>query len=127
MKNILFTLTLLISFNSFGQTEEGNIYHISGAEEYYESGEVMLEVNYVNGELLDREEIMYYESGAVKYKSNYVDGELHGEEIEYYESGEVMLEVNYVDGLRQGEVIKYYENGEIKGIDNYKDGVLIKD
>ena len=37
MKNILFTLALLISFNSFGQTEE--------VIKYYKSGAVKFKVN----------------------------------------------------------------------------------
>ena len=110
--------SLLISFNSFGQTEEKIT--------YYESGAVESKSNYVDG-LRQGEGIGYYESGAIQYKVNYVDGLLQGEGIGYYKSGAVESKVNYVDDKRQGELIGYYENGEIKGIDNYKDGELIKD
>ncbi|MDA9026571.1 nicotinic acid mononucleotide adenyltransferase, partial [Flavobacteriaceae bacterium] len=60
MRNILFTLALLISFSSFGQDD-------------------------IKQGLVTE----YYESGAVQSKGNYVDGELQGEYIWYYESGAV--------------------------------------
>ena len=43
MKNIIYTLALLISFSSFGQVD------IKQGERiiYYESGEIKLKVNYV--------------------------------------------------------------------------------
>ena len=62
MRNILFTLALLISFSSFGQDD-------------IKQGLV----------------IEYYESGEVEYKVNYVDGKEQGEYIFYYESGEVKI------------------------------------
>ena len=79
MKNILFTLALLVSFSSFGQDDikQGLVI------DYYESGEVKTKVNYVDGKE-QGEEIGYYESGAVSYKVNYVDGKEQGEEIWYY-------------------------------------------
>ena len=53
MKNILFTIALLISFSSFGQDD--------------------IKQGLVTG---------YYESGEVDYKVNYVDGKEQGEEGE---------------------------------------------
>ena len=71
MKNILFTLALLISFSSFGQGDikQGLV------TEYYESGEVESKVNYVDGQL-QGEYIEYYENGEIKEIQNYKDGEL---------------------------------------------------
>jgi len=60
MKNLLFTIALLISFSSFGQVKLLNVY-----DEAIKQGEA----------------IGYYESGAVKYKSNNVDGKRQGELI----------------------------------------------
>ena len=97
MKNILFTLALLISFSSFGQDD-------------IKQGLV----------------VKYYESGAVFSQSNYVDGKLQGSYIEYYESGVVRAKASFVENKFQGESIEYYENGEIKEIQKYKDGVLIE-
>jgi len=68
MKNIIYTLALLISFSSFGQVD-----------------------------IKQGERIIYYESGAVRYKVNYVDGKLQGEFIDYYESGAVNFKGNYYD------------------------------
>ena len=66
MKNILYTLALLVSFNSFGQDD-------------IKQGLV----------------INYYESGAVKDKVNYVDGKEQGEAIGYYEIGETYLCISW--------------------------------
>ena len=68
MKNLLFTLALLISFVSFGQDD------------------------IKQGLVID-----YYESGGVSQKGNFVDGKRHGEEIFYYKSGEIK-EMNFYDG-----------------------------
>jgi antitoxin component YwqK of YwqJK toxin-antitoxin module len=76
MKNILYTLALLVCFYSFGQDD-------------IKQGLV----------------IEYYESGEVKSKVNYVDGKEQGELIEYYESGEVKLKVSFEEGKAQGEII----------------------
>ena len=73
MKNILFTLALLISFSSFGQDD-------------IKQGLV----------------IGYYESGEVEDKVNYVDGKEQGEYIEYYKNGEIKGIQNYKDGRRDG-------------------------
>ena len=69
MKNILFTLALLVSFSSFGQDD------------------------IKQGLVID-----YYESGEVKTKANFVDGKVQGEVIEYYENGEIKEIKNYKDG-----------------------------
>ena len=71
MKNILFTLTLLISFNSFGQTGE--------VIAYYESGEVKSKANY---------------SGYNEYA-----GSLNGEMIYYNKNGEIEKIENYKDDV----------------------------
>ena len=62
MKNILYTLALLVSFSSFGQED-------------IKQGLV----------------INYFKSGEVQKKSKWVDGKVQGEYIEYYESGDCLL------------------------------------
>ena len=96
MKNLLFTLALLISFVSFGQDD------------------------IKQGLVID-----YYESGGVRQKGNYVDGKAQGEYIVYYESGGVSQKGNFVDGKRHGEEIFYYKSGEIKEMNFYDGGWLI--
>ena len=73
MRNILFTIALLISFSSFGQDD-------------------------IKQGLVTE----YYESGEVDYKVNYVDGKEQGEEIGYYKTGEVSYKLNFEDGKQQG-------------------------
>ena len=88
--------------------------------ESYKSGKLKNKSNYIDGKL-QGEEIGYYESGEVQNKRNYVDDKIQGEEIGYYESGEVQYTVNYVDGLAQGEGISYYKSGEFEYKRNYVD------
>ena len=83
-------ITLLFSFNSFGQTEEKIT--------YYESGAVYSKTNYLDG-LRQGEKIMYYESGAVEYKGNFVDDLVQGEVIYYNKKGEIKEIMNYKDGV----------------------------
>ena len=89
MKNILFTLALLISFNSFGQTEEVM---------YYPNGAVKVKFNVVDDKL-QGEAINYYESGAVEFKENYVDNKRQGEMIYYNKNGEIEKIENYKDDV----------------------------
>ncbi len=148
MKNILFTLALLVCFNSFGQTEEVIQYYDSGGiqfkvnyvdgkkhgEEiwYHENGVIMEKVNYVD-DVQQGEQINYSDSGAIIAKRNFLDGMAHGKWTRYYESGAVEWEANYLymetmgRSVVQGAMIWYYRNGEIDMIENYKDGVLIED
>ena len=62
MKNILFTLALLISFSSFGQ--DGIVI------DYYESGAIKSEGYYEDG-IQQGEEIQYYENGEYYIIKNY--------------------------------------------------------
>ena len=141
MKKLLYILALLVSFSSFGQTEEIIRYYPNGAvrwkgnydvngnaqgknTSYYKSGAVKSIRNYVDN-ILQGQWIFYYESGAVKSISNYVDDREHGESIEYYESGEIKEIGKYKEGYIIKE-IEYYENGEIKEIRNYRNGWLIE-
>ena len=69
MKNILFTLALLISFASFGQLDNGEKIR------YYGNGAVFSKENYVDGKE-QGESTEYYENGEIKEIKNYKDGEL---------------------------------------------------
>ena len=92
MKNILFTLALLVSFSFLSHSQRAILAKtqngVFGPTVYYESGEIQEEGMSVDGRK-QGEEIGYYESGTVKYKVNYVDGISRGERIAYYKSGEV--------------------------------------
>ena len=92
-------------------------------KEYYKSGELSRTRTYVDG-LRQGEEKEYYDSGELQYTSNYVDDLKQGEFKEYYESGELRSTVNYVDGLIQGEAKFYYESGKLEYARNYVDGLM---
>ena len=68
----------------------------------------------------------YYESGKVKQEVNYVDDKKEGEWVEYRESGKVKWEGNYVDGKLEGKVVYYDEDGNITAEDIYEDGKCIE-
>ena len=138
MKKLLLLL-LFISLVSCQDVEVRKTYYESGElritvnyvdglrqgqiKEYYKSGELSRTRTYVDG-LRQGEEKEYYDSGELQYTSNYVDDLKQGEFKEYYESGELRSTVNYVDGLIQGEAKFYYESGKLEYARNYVDGLM---
>ena len=95
MKNILFTLAILVSFSSFSQ--ENIILKTASIEDITGSG------------------------GITRWSGKPYTGVF----LFNYENGQLKKIENFKDGKRQGESIEYYQSGEIKEIKNYKDGVLI--
>lgn len=64
----------------------------------------------------------YYETGELLYEVNTVDGKWHGIKREYYKSGAMLSESNWVHGLRDGEVKFFYETGEVEVVSRFKQG-----
>ncbi len=60
------------------------------------------------GQVKNGEHNTYYESGELKVTVNYVDGVKQGLEKLFYESGSSLSTANYVDGLAQGEWKSFY-------------------
>ena len=56
----------------------------------------------------------YYESGELKVTVNYVDGVTGNIQTQIYESGSSLSTANYVDGLAQGEWKSFYKSGELR-------------
>ena len=104
---------------------EGKMVQHGYYKEYYESGKVEWEVNYLDGKL-EGKSVEYYESGKVKREGNLVDGKLEGKWVSYYESGKVFIEGNIVDGKREGKWVGYDESGEVFDEDIWKDGECIE-
>lgn len=80
---------------------------------YYENGEldaIKSESFFENFHMIKR--IEYFESGKIKRESNYVDGSLCGEYTEYFENGKVYKKGSYECGKKSGEWITYHENGK---------------
>ena len=70
--------------------------------------------------------VEYYESGEVKKEGNYVDGKKEGKWVEYYENGKVWVEGNFVNGKKVGKWVEYDESGKVKDEDIYKDGECVE-
>lgn len=84
---------------------------------YYESGSLFWEMPLSNG--FYRE---YLESGPLVIESNYVDGELSGEWKKFYDTGVLEWVVHYKDGYRDGVYQNYFKNGQLK-----LEGKMLKD
>ena len=67
----------------------------------------------------------YYETGEIEIEENYVDGKREGKATLYYKSGEINVVGNYVDDKLEGKETEYYESGEIEAVGNYVDGEII--
>lgn len=79
----------------------------------YDSGALMWEIPYVNGEIHGIAKD-YYESGALRCETPYVNGKEHGIAKDYRESGTLRRETPYVDGDIHGIEKWYYESGTLK-------------
>jgi antitoxin component YwqK of YwqJK toxin-antitoxin module len=80
--------------------------------EYYESGEVKKEGNYVDGKK-EGKWVEYYESGKVEIEKNHVNGKREDKWVWYYESGDMEWEGNFVDDKHEGKWVGYYESGKV--------------
>ncbi len=76
---------------------------------YYESGTLFYQRILNSGFYKE-----YSENGALLIESNYVDGELSGVWKKYYETGELEWTVHYKEGYRDGAYHNYYKNGQLK-------------
>jgi len=100
---------------------------LSSAEvkkEFYPSGKLKSEQNYINGKL---EGIGkgYYESGKLQWEEIYKNGELEGIAKGYYESGKLQAEANFKNGKKHGTLTVYSESGVIQYVETYKNGEMI--
>ena len=91
---------------------------------YYESGKLSGECNYENGKLEGIAKT-YFESGQLLGEGNYKNEKLEGIGKGYYESGQLKQEVNFVNDKQEGINKGYYESGGIEFIDTYKNGQRI--
>ena len=89
MKKLLILLfSILISFNSYGETES----------DYYSNGQIKLERNYKDGRE-DGKWTWRYKNDQLLSKGNYKDGFYDGKWTTWYENGQIKSERNYKDGV----------------------------
>ena len=82
--------------------------------EWDENGQIDLERNYKDGELVSETKYSYYENGQKKWEENYKDGKLDGKCTAWDENGQKESEENYKDGKQDGKWTRWYENGQKK-------------
>ena len=99
------------------KTEEWDNGNIKVEFQFYRAGESVIKHGYYKE---------YYESGEVEWEVNFVDGKLDGKGVVYYESGKVMVEGNYVDGKKEGKKVYYDEEGNITDEDIYENDVCVE-
>ena len=88
MKKLLILLfSILLSFNSYGETET----------DYYENGQIKQEGNYKDHKK-DGKWTKWYKDGEKKYEKNYKDGKKDGKWNEWDENGQIKSEATYKDG-----------------------------
>lgn len=106
------------------------------SKEYYESGEIRLEGQVVNGSKEGKwiqydksgniTTIFRYENGQIRLKETYINNNLtfseqmdngvkNGETISYFPNGKIKIKSNYVNGKKFGDSHKYYESGVLAG------------
>ena len=66
----------------------------------------------------------YYPSGKLKTEINYINGIKEGIRKTYYENGQLEVETNYKKNIKEGIYKLYYENGKLRQEGNYKNGKL---
>jgi antitoxin component YwqK of YwqJK toxin-antitoxin module len=125
-KIVLLTILFLLNVNfTFSQNtypngqimEKGNQQNGEWIQ-YFENGQIMTKVNFVNG-LVNGESIEYFENGLIKTKGNYINGKMNEEWSYYNEKGQIVSKKNWVDDRINGEQVEYYENGQMKEKVNY--------
>ena len=88
-------------FNSMyiieGEKMEKEIVQDGGVKEYYESGELQLESNYIDGKLSGTY-TKYYENGNLKIEKIYSKDKLNLGVTEYFEDRKIELESSYTNG-----------------------------
>jgi uncharacterized protein len=68
--------------------------------------------------------VEYYSTGAVFKECNYVTGEKEGKSTEYFMNGKVSKEEYYLYDEKNGTCKEYYSNGTLKSVENYVYGEL---
>lgn len=83
-------------------------------KEYYQSGVLKIESEYVNNELSGLWK-QYFDTGEVEWEVEYFKGYKQGSYKQFYKSGQLKLEGNNLSDVLQGEERRYNENLVLKG------------
>ncbi|MCZ2100652.1 MAG: hypothetical protein LC107_03840 [Chitinophagales bacterium] len=80
--------------------------------EYYHSGELLCERNFVN-DLEEGKTTFYYRDGKIKEVMYLLNGNKNGGDTLFYEDGSIKYISTYKDGIRHGLLKKWDEDGEV--------------
>ncbi|MCQ2250491.1 MAG: DUF3352 domain-containing protein [Bacteroidales bacterium] len=90
---------------------------------YYESGNIFVSANYMQG-YLNGKAYFYYNSNKetklaeIDYNMDKIDGYY----IEYFRNGNMKSKIEYKDGERHGDCQYFHENGKLRLTSKYKHG-----
>lgn len=132
IKNVFRFLLILITFAFLGLkyinyfmffNKTDTVETESGIEKkyYYDSGELLLAENYVDG-TLNGASNTYYKSGLLKKKVVYLNGKIEGKVMEYFENGSVKYEMKYQNGKKHGFETWFDKEGFVERKDEYVKG-----
>jgi len=100
---------------------------------YYESGNIMYDMNYEYGKLhgyfikyydISHHEGLERKENKIMYRTRYVDGKENGLRMSYNDTGVLLLQNEYLDGNKNGYQIYYYKDGKKYIVSYYKDNKL---
>ena len=136
-KLLVLFFSILISFNSYGETicvdtdakeRDGIFYLPNEAKPYtgkdfckYENSQMEVEGNYKDGKLIDQTIFVYYENGQIKVQGEHKYGKQDGRWISWNENGQIIQEGNYKSDKRDGEFTFWHDNGQLFSVGSYKD------
>jgi len=92
---------------------------------YKSNGEYAIQGEIKNG-LKYGAHIQWYENGQKMSEVSYIDGKEEGIATAWYENGQKMMEINYKDGNEDGKGTEWNEDGIISSEAIFKDGDCIK-
>lgn len=93
--------------------------------EYYTSGVIRLESNYVDGKLQGLYEL-FWETGLIKMHCFFSQDKLHGFAENYNNEGKLILRKNYIHGILHGLYETWFDDGEFKFSAEFVNGITEK-
>ena len=141
MKKILILLfSILISFNSYGETfcletdfeVKDGLIHLKNEVKPF-SGKFLCEdvvvgvglwKGSINNGKRDGKWTTWYENGQKRSKANWDNGKRDGKWTTWYDNGEKLAQKKFKNGKKVGRWREWYDDGQIKVVDFYKDGKL---
>ncbi|WP_248724214.1 toxin-antitoxin system YwqK family antitoxin [Seonamhaeicola sp. ML3] len=78
-------------------------------QEFYETGSLFFEKEVCDGYARE-----YYKSGVLKSEGNYIEQELNGIWRSYFDTGEIEWEIAYLNGYKHGVYRQFFRNGNLR-------------